>query len=155
LIIVGAGALTLGMSFADEPAKRPTGQEPSENHTTGSDRPAEPARGHIQDHPKQVVKSHEDTRDRIQAKHASVNDIEQPALKRAAPAASHELMMNKIENRPETQARLPAGGGTAALAPGAVRSRSATETGIGGLATSTAKSSAAAINGTGMTHRPY
>jgi hypothetical protein len=154
LMIVGSGALMLGLGYAGEPSAPAT----HENHTT-SDRPADQEHGHVQDRPKQLMKSHEDSGgmqgDHTWTKRASVNDLQQSGLKRAAAGANDGLVMNKMETRREEIARLPVGGGTTALAPGVVRGRSATAAGIGGLAASTAKNSAAAINGTGMNRRRY
>jgi hypothetical protein len=155
--ILGFGAVTLGMGFADEPSKQPSGQEPSENHTT-TDRPADQAHGHVQDRPKQLAKSREDSGekrgDHTQAKRASVNDLQQPGLKRAATAANGGLVMNKIDNHHGQPARLPVGSGTTAPAPGVIRSRSATETAIGGLPSLSAKNSATGLNGTTIKRKP-
>jgi hypothetical protein len=152
LIIVGAGALTLGLGYAGEPSA------PHENQTT-NDRSAGTVRGQIQEHPKQVQKSHEgsvEKRDNFgQTKRASVNDLQQPGWKRAATFANDGLMMNKMEAHREEVARLPVDGGTTALATGVARSRSATTASVGGLAASSARNSAAAINGTGMNRRRY
>jgi hypothetical protein len=60
------------------------------------------------------------------------NNLQQPMLKRATTAAN-----------------------TTALAPGIVRGRSATAASIGGLTTSSAKNSAATINGTAMNRKRY
>ncbi len=145
------------MSFADEPSKRPSGQAPYENHTT-SDRPADPAQGHVQDRPKQVAKSHKDSdgnrSDHTQTKRPSANDLPQPGLKRAATAPNNGWMMNKTGNRHEEVVNVPVGGGAAALAPGVVRSRSATTAAIGGLPSPSTKNSAAGINGTTIKRKP-
>jgi hypothetical protein len=64
------------------------------------------------------------------------------------------LMMNTPGNHRDQPARLPMGSGTTAPLPGVVLGRGAAAASIGGLAPSSAKSSAAAINGTGMGRKP-
>jgi hypothetical protein len=154
LTIVGAGALTLGVGYAGEPSAKAA----HEDHTA-SDRPAELMDGHAQERPKQVVKSHEVSGKKlgetIRTKHTSVNEPSQPALNRTAPIANHELTMNKIETRHEDVPKAPMGGGTAALAPGVVHERSATTAGVGGLRASSAKTSAAVLNGTTINRSRY
>jgi hypothetical protein len=157
--IVGFGAVTLVLGYAGEPSTQPPAQATYENHTT-SDRRDDRAQGHEQHHAKPVAKNHKEfggkRGDGARTERESANDHQQPGLKRAVTGAANDgWMMNKMENRREELARLPVGGGTPALAPGAVRGRSATAAVIGGLVASTAKNSAAVINGTGMNRRPY
>jgi hypothetical protein len=127
--IAGFGALTLGLTFAGEPSRQPSGPAASENHTA-SDCPADPV------------------------KRTSANDLHQPGLNKAATPAKDGLIMNKTGNPREQLARLPLGTRPATPLPGVVRGRVAATASIGGLAASSAKTSAAVINGTGMKPKP-
>jgi hypothetical protein len=196
--IIGFGSLTLGLSLAGEPSRQPSGQEPSENHTT-SGRPADQAQGNGardnrdqpdgkpsnsnaeshaseqsrqpgsasmaiprnrlgQDHAKQVAIRHEDARnqrvDRSHTQRTPANDLQRPGANKAATVAKAGSMLNPLGNHRDQPARLPMGSGTIAPLPGVVRSRGAGTASVGGLAPSSAKSSAAVINGTGMGRRP-
>jgi hypothetical protein len=161
--IVGFGALTLGLSYAGEPSSHSSEQNPRENHTASA-RPAgrrqgngdqmdrKPSllhnNGHALERSSQAGPLH------TQINRTLGNELHQPGLKKAATAATGGLMMNKIENHHQQLARLPVGGGTTAPWPGVVRSRSATLAAIGGLTASSAKNSAAALNGAAIKRKP-
>jgi hypothetical protein len=111
-----------------------------------------------QDRPKQVTNSQHDSGekrvDNAQTKRASVNDPHQPGLNQPVIAAKDGWMMNKTGKPREPLARLPVGGGATALSPVVVHGRVPAPVIIGGLAASSAKNSAAVINGTGMRRKP-
>jgi hypothetical protein len=135
--MAGFGALTLGLSFADEPSRQPSGQGPSKD---------------------QVANSHAAPRGQrvgnTQAQSASANDLHQPGLNKPVTAAKDGLMMNKTGNPRQPLAKSPLGTGTPVPLPGVVRGRGAATASIGGWAAASAKNSAAAINGTGMRPKP-
>jgi hypothetical protein len=166
--VVGIGILTQGSSFAGEPSGQTSGQLPSENQTTG-DRHAVSAPG--SQSPGKTNKpdgKHSNPKDdnhasakniqagpiNVQAGRTPINNfsqnLPQPVLSQAATAAKSELMMNKIANHPEPPAKLPIGSGTTAPLSGVVRSHVAAAPIIGGVATSSAKTSMVVINGTAM-----
>ncbi len=196
--IVGFGALTLGLSLADEPSRQPSEQAPNENHTT-SDRPAEQVQGegahdkrdqpdgkpsnskaesHAseqsrqlgsaskalprnrlgQDHVKQDAIRHEDARnqrvDHTHTQRTPANNLQRPGASKAATVPKAGSMINTVGNHREQPARLPVGSGATAPLPGVVRSQGTGTASVGGLAPSSAKSSTAGINGTGMGRRP-
>jgi len=119
---------------------------------------AMPAHHPGQDRSKQVANNHGDAAekrvDNHQNKPPAVNDFHQPALNRPSTVVKGGLVLNTIGNHREQPARLPPGGGTTALVPAVVPGRSATTAIIGGLAASSAKSSTAVIDGSGMKRKP-
>jgi hypothetical protein len=63
-------------------------------------------------------------------------------------------MMHTTGTQRQQPARLPVGSASVAPWSGAVHSQGTAAVGIGGAAASSAKNSTAAINGTGMGHKP-
>jgi hypothetical protein len=151
--MVGFGALTLGVGFAAEPSSPPSERVPRENHASSvrSVGPGHGSRDHME---RNSARSSQPGPLHTQTKRALGNGLHQPGLKRAATAANGGWMMNKIEHHHEQPAKLPGGSGTTAPWPGVTRSRSAAAAVIGGLTASSAKNSAAALDGTAIRRKP-
>jgi len=118
-----------------------------------------PAHRPSQDRPKQVANNPSvagEKRDNLQSKLPMVNDFHQPGLNRSSTLVAKDgLMMNRTRDpREELTRRLPVGGGAAPSLPGVVRSRGAATPIIGQPMPSRAKTSTAAIDGTGMKRKP-
>jgi hypothetical protein len=162
LTIIASGSLALGLVYAGEPSSQSSERNPREKHATGV-RPADPVHGNKDQMDRRSSKGNNDGRAsgksvqfgsmNTQTKHTSENELHQSGLKKAA-AANDGLMMNKTGNHRDPLARLPVGSGITAPLPGAVRGRSDTEAVLGGLAASSAKNSAAALNGAAIKRKP-
>jgi hypothetical protein len=156
--IVGLGALTLGLCYAGESSKLPAEQGPHKSHATS----VHPADRDQMDRKHSLSNSNGHGAERsgrtapiyTQTKRASGNELHQPGLKKAATAANGGLMINRTGNQHGQPARLPGGSGAAASGTGVVRSRKAGAAGIGGITTSSARNSAAVLNGTGIKRKP-
>jgi len=155
-MIVGFGALTLGLGFAGEPSKQPAEQDSHENHTAGA-RPAGRAQGkrdQVDRTHSQFIRSSQASPISTQTKRTSGNEVHQSVLKKPATAANEGLMANKTGNHLEQLAKVPVGSGSTALLPGVVHGRSANAAVIGGMTPSSAKHSAAAVDGAGIKRKP-
>jgi hypothetical protein len=150
--IIGFGALTLGLGFADEPPKQLSKPEAREN--PASVRPAVPKRSQVNDDGHAPEKSSHAVPINPQHKSTPVNELHQPALRKTAISPNDGLLANKAANHLEQPAKLPVGSGTTAPRPGVVRSRSVTAAVIGGPTPSNTKHSAAAIDGTAIQRKP-
>jgi hypothetical protein len=147
----------------DQPDGKPSNSK-AESHASeqsrqpGSASKALPRNRLGQDHAKQDAIRHEDARnqrvDHTHTQHTPANDLQRPGASKAATAAKAGSMINALGNHRDQPARLPVGSGATAPLPGVVRGRGAGTASVGGLAPSSAKSSAAGINGTGMGRRP-
>jgi hypothetical protein len=138
--LAGFGALTLGLSLAGEPSGQPSAKGPSKDQVADIHQAPGQQRG-----------------DNTQTKRASVSGLHQPGLNQPVTAAKAGAMMNKTGNPREQLARPPLGTGTTGTTtslPGVVHGRGAATASLGGLVPSSAKSSAAVINGTGMKPKP-
>jgi hypothetical protein len=154
--IAGFGAFTFGLCYAAEPSQPPAEQDSRQIHATGN-RPANRIHdSRTQADPKPAPLNHNSRASErsspagpihTRTKHPSGNDLHQPGLKKAAPAANGGLMMSKTGNHCEQPAKLALGSGRTASLPGGVRTRSAAAAAIGGMAAASAKHSAAALNG--------
>ena len=89
-----------------------------------------------------------------QTKRTSANEPHQSALKKAATAANDGWMMKKLGDHHEQLGGSPVGSATTAPRSGVFRSRSATAAALGGLTVSSAKNSAAALDGKAMKRKP-
>jgi len=151
--LIGSGALTPGVGFAGEPSSQPSEHYPHQEHAT-SVRPAGRVHGIGDQMDRNSKKNSRAVPINNQSKRAPVKELHQPGLNKTVPAAKGGLMMNKTRNNHEQPARLPVGRGTTAPLPGVVPARSATVAAIGGLAASSAKHSAAALNGAAIKRKP-
>jgi hypothetical protein len=119
---------------------------------------ATPTHRPSQDRPGQAANSRQDPGERrvgnARTQRPEVNDLHQPGSKKGVTAAGDGLMMHTTATHRPQLAKLPVGSGTTAPLSGVVRSQGAAAARIGGAASSSAKNSAAAINGTGMGHKP-
>jgi hypothetical protein len=104
----------------------------------GQDRPKQAANGHEAPGNQRVVDTH--------IRRTPANDLHQPGLSKTATVAKDGLMISTRGNH--------LGGGTTAPLPGVVRGQGPAPASIGGVAASGARSSTAAINGTGMKPKP-
>ena len=168
--VVGFGALTLGITFADPPSGQSSSQLPgqgaNQSHTTG-DHPANPAQGNqTNDNNDQTDKKHSQpnadshTPEKVSQagpaktppKRPSVKNPSQttPGLNKTPAVAKGGLQVNKPGSNSAQPPRPPAVGGTTVLGPGIVRKSAGPTTSLGGLTASSIKTSTAGINGTGM-----
>jgi hypothetical protein len=118
-----------------------------------------PAHRPSQDRPKQVANdpgvAGEKRVGTLQSKLPVVNDFHQPGLNRSSTLVAKDGLTNKTRDpQEELTRRLPVGGGADASLPGVARSRGAATPIIGQLMPSRAKTSTAAIDGTGMKRKP-
>jgi hypothetical protein len=148
-IMVGVGTLTLGQGFAGEPSRQPSERALRENHAT-SVRPSGPRHGGEEQMEQNSARSSQTVPNKTQSKSPLPNEFAQPMLKKAPVAANGGWVMNKTGSHYEQPAKLPGNGGTIAPKPGVSRNRSATPAAIGGLTTSRAKNSTAALDGAAM-----
>jgi hypothetical protein len=163
LTVIGSGVLTLGLGFAGQPPSQPSEQYPHEKHAA-SVHPAARRHGNTTatDQKHAHFNSGGQTSERsglagswnTRSQNTPANPLHPPALKQAATAANAGLLRNRLGNHREAPGRLPAGKGTTAPLAGSVRGRGAAMAAIGGAAVSSAKNSAAAINGTGIKRKP-
>jgi hypothetical protein len=147
----------------DQPHGKPSkskadGHASEQSNHTGPASKAMPRNRPDHNYPIPVGTSHRDARNQqVEHTHAlrtPAGDLQQPGLSKPATATRNGLMMNTQGKHREQPARVPVGSGSSAPLPGVVRGRGATAAGIGGLAPSSARSSAAVINGTGMARKP-
>jgi len=131
---------------------------PEQSSQAGPTRKALPTNRQGQDRPKQATNSRQEPSgqrvDKTQSKRPSATALHQPGLNQTAAAAKDGVAMNPIGTHREQLARLPVGSGTTPPSHSVVRGQSAAAASIGGPAPSSAKYSAAVINGTGMGRRP-
>jgi hypothetical protein len=124
----------------------------------GSTSKAIPGNRSNPDHPKPVAINHEDPRNEggnhVHTQRTPANELQRPGSSKGATVVKAGSMMNTLGHHRDQPARLPVGSGATAPLPGVVRGRGAGTASVGGLAPSSAKSSAAGINGTGMGRRP-
>jgi len=172
--LVGFGALTLGITFADPPSGQTSdqsaGHESNENPKT-SDHPADPGHGnqtlgdkdqtdktHSQSNPDGQIpeKVSQAGPTKTPPKHPSDNKPSQPtpALNNTPAVAKDGSLINKSANASAQIAKAPVGGGTAALGSNIVRKPAGPTASIGGLSAASIKTSTAGISGTGMNHKP-
>jgi hypothetical protein len=166
--IVSCGALSMRLAFAGEPTRVPANSGLAVKHLAG-DRTA----GEMQDRRAAGKKGQTGTihanfsqpghPSKINSPSASVEGqpkrsaaiiSHQPASNKIAAVPGNELMMNKTSSHGENLAGSPLGNGFALPSPGMVRGRAAKPDLLGGLAASSAKTSAAAINGSAMKRKP-
>jgi hypothetical protein len=173
--VVGFGALTLGITFADPPSGQSSSQLPGEganqSHTSG-DHPAHPVQGsQTNNNNDQTDKKHSQSNadsntpekvsqagsTKTQPKRPSVKNTSQPTpgLNKTPAVVRGELPVNKLVTNSAQPPRPPAVGVTAVLGPGIVRKSAGPTTSLGGLAASSIKTSTAGINGTGMQRKIY
>jgi hypothetical protein len=157
------GALTLRLCSADEPSKAPPQPHAYDKHNINA-HSAEPPHvngdqiaqkhfllngvGHDSNGSSRAASTHSPT------KSTTSNEFHPSPLKKTAPAANQPFVMNKTATYQTPPARSPEGREIAAPFPRAVPGRAATAASLGGLAASSAKNSAAALNGTAMKHTP-
>jgi hypothetical protein len=144
--IIGLGAFSLESVFAAEPSRPPPERAPRKfaDRAHGSPARIEP----------NFAKSGLVAPFKAQSKRASPRQLAQPAPKKPATAANGVRMMHKTENHRGPLTLSPRYGGTATLGPGLSHSRSATPASLGGLTTTSAKHSTAALDGAAVTRKP-
>jgi len=166
--IVLSDMLSVGLGFAGEPSQHPANQGFAEKRP-GSGHPPGELIGHQaagKSVPPGVNQAHfgEPSRaSRINGssvsieghtKHSAANNLHPPASNKTTAIPANGLMMNKSGSHREHLAGLSFGNGFALPSPGMVRGRAAKSDLLGGLAASSAKTSAGAINGSTMKRKP-
>ena len=131
--LAGFSAFTLGLGIAGEPSTQPFGQGPSRDHVANN----------------QEATGRQGS-DNTRTKHAPVTELYQPGLPKPALAGKDRLVMNKTANSRGQLAKPP----PPSLPTGVYRGRGTAPASIGGPTGSSAKNSAAAINGTVMRSKP-
>jgi hypothetical protein len=154
--LIGLGAITVGLSYANEPASQPSKRETHEYHAA-SDRSSGPEHGQkIQSNgkhsePKEIGRAAEKGIHagalNMQGQQTQLNELHQAALGKAAPAAKNGLIMNKLGNHNEQTAKLPPGKEFTVPTPVVVLGRSANTVSTGGLARSSIKNSSSLLDG--------
>jgi hypothetical protein len=169
--VVGLGALSLGLGFADPPSAQTSGQESNPNHA-GGDHPA-PTHGNQTSGDKDQTDIRHSPSDadnhtpgkvsqagstQTPLKRPLVNNLSQPApglIKTTPAVAKGGSPVNKPWSTSAQFARPPVGGGTVALGPGIAGKPAGVTANLGGLSASSVKTSTAGINGTGMKRTPF
>ena len=156
--IIAFGSLTLGLCSAAEPPKLPADQYPHKYHAT-SVRPAnrdQTDRDHslLHENAHTSARSGQAAPIHTQPKSPLGNVLHQPGVKKAGAAANYGLTINRPGIHREQSAKWPVGSGTTAPTSGIVRSRSAGTAVISGVTSSSARKSAAALNGNTIKGRP-
>jgi hypothetical protein len=161
-VVLGFGALTLRLSFADEPAKASPQHDPHDKNTMPV-HPAGPPRitGDRTDRKHFLLNavghdSNWNSQPRSVpglTKRTTANGFRPPVLKKPATAANQPLL-NKPATYSMPPARLLEGREIAAPFPHGVPGRAATAATLGGLTASSAKNSTAALNGTTLKRKP-
>lgn len=164
--VVGLGGLTLGITFADPPSNQSSGQDSSQNHSTG-DQSVNPGHGtqtngtggptdkklsqtnagsHAPEKTSQTAQT------KTPPQKPSGKNPSQPAaaLNKTTTVAKAGLPVNKPASNSVELTKPPVGGGTTALGPNIFRKPTGPTASIGGLTASSIKTSTAGINGTGM-----
>jgi len=176
--IVGFGALTLGLSYADEPSRPPAEQVLRQNHPTSDPSAGPPhgnqAHGKIDQKEEKPSKPKEDSHDSKPKDDSHPSEKRRPAgpakslvklpsekespqleLKKPVTGAKEGPWMSKTGKPHERLAKPPVGNEAIAPRPGVVRSRGATAALVGRvLITSNAKYSAGPLEGAAIKRYP-
>jgi hypothetical protein len=157
LVITGFGALSLGLGFAEEPPKLPNAHG---KHTIAASAEPEHAGEALLNRPHSLLNNNGHVTERsgqagplnFQPKRAQANENHSPALKNAPAAANRGSTINvtKVADHATPPPKLPVASGNApALSEEVHAQKNATAT-VGGLRTSTTKTSVASLNGTAI-----